>query len=192
MTNKRELPGGIIKEIKGGISAMEKLASDSFNAAYTEINGLKVQSFEKTPVPGHEALFATFDNAINKKITNRNLPALYVFEYENATGTRVFDTFSRYKQSQGSKPTPAVKINPPLHSPTLYIGKSETDVVGRLFVHFGYYPKSESGLQLIHWADEIDLIVNIKIWQFEPEFRNYLKVLEKPLNYEFNPLIGHL
>lgn len=192
MTNNKELPKRVIEELEGGISAMQKLAYNSFNANYTELIGLNVKSFEMPPIPGHEGLFTTFDDAINKIKANRKFPALYVFEYGNATGPEVFDAFNRYKQSQGSKPTPAVKKKPPFHSPTLYVGKSESDLVNRLFVHFGYYPKSESGLQLIHWAGEINLIVNIKIWQFETGLKNYLKVFEKPLHLEFKPLIGHL
>jgi len=73
----------------------------------------------------------------------------------------------------------------------LYIGKSEKPIDGRIVVHFGYYEKGVAGLQLVHWANDIGLKINLHVYEFvNKEIQPYLEVLEKLLFIQLKPLIG--
>lgn len=84
------------------------------------------------------------------------------------------------------------KRNIDFNTNTLYVGKVESGIWGRLAVHLGWgtSPKT-AGLQLLYWYDfekYKDLTFNYIV--FEKSMKYFVEVLEKELRNNLNPLIG--
>lgn len=64
-----------------------------------------------------------------------------------------------------------------------------TNIMGRINQHLGYYqqPKTQ-GLQLLHWAKELDMHITLYVVHFEENLGSLLYVLEKEVA---NRLIPH-
>jgi hypothetical protein len=73
----------------------------------------------------------------------------------------------------------------------LYVGKSEKPINGRIVVHFGYYEKVVAGLQLVYWGKDINLMVNVHVFEFiNREMNPYLETLEKLFYAQLKHIIG--
>lgn len=132
-----------------------------------------------------------------KGITN---PCIYMFELVSPNVEEVFKTYKAFADEQdkikgiGRRACSSVnnsflkKNNEPV---ILYVGKSEKPIDGRIVVHFGYYEKGVAGLQLVYWGQEIELKVNVHVFELlNKEMQPYLEAIEKLLFIEIKPIIG--
>jgi len=102
------------------------------------------------------------------------------FYYDNNLKYRRF--FSSYKSKNEND----------FSTQTLYVGKVENNLWGRLAVHSGWgtSPKT-AGLQLRYWYDFHsfgDLTFNYIV--FDNQLKYFVEVLEKELRNKLNPLLG--
>ncbi|MDM1521517.1 hypothetical protein [Myroides odoratimimus] len=132
-----------------------------------------------------------------KKIENN--PCLYVFTVENEISTNQLIESLKNFRDQTEKVTPSLKNKIPQNSKTLYVGKSNRLVWGRLITHLGFHtyknngdPKASinHGLQLYFWAKELLLQITYTVIEFDHSMKDILPLLEKQLAAELNPIIG--
>jgi hypothetical protein len=69
--------------------------------------------------------------------------------------------------------------------------KGLTNIMGRINQHLGYYkqPKTQ-GLQLLHWAKDLDLNIVLNVVHFNDELGSLLYVIEKGIAKELVPHCG--
>ncbi|MGS4347105.1 hypothetical protein ACKUSY_16250 [Myroides odoratus] len=129
----------------------------------------------------------------------QNNPCLYVFEIENEIPINQIIESLKHFGNQTEKVIPTIKTKIPENSKTLYVGKSNNRVWGRLITHLGFHthknkgnPKASinHGLQLYFWAKELLLQINFTVIEFEHDIKDVLPILEKQLATELKPIIG--
>ncbi|MCU0433295.1 MAG: hypothetical protein MUC87_07575 [Bacteroidia bacterium] len=118
-------------------------------------------------------------------------PCVYRIVWRNnLSQDDILKEFINYKNRKERK-TSAVKKNPQAFEQTLYVGKVEKDVCGRIMTHLGYYYNSETaGLQLVGWAKGINLQIAFHIWSFEQGMKDYVGLFERSLDKAYPSLIG--
>lgn len=126
-------------------------------------------------------------------------PCLYIFEIESETSANVIIENLKNFGNQTEKVIPKLKSKIPENSRTLYVGKVNSIVWGRLITHLGFHthknngnPKASinHGLQLHFWAKELSLQIKYTVIEFEHNMKDILPVLEKQLANKINPIIG--
>lgn len=126
-------------------------------------------------------------------------PCLYVFEIESETSTDLVINKIKEFGNRTEKVIPKIKPQIPTNSKTLYVGKVNNLVWGRLITHLGFHthknngnPKASinHGLQLYFWAKEISLNVKFTVIEFEPNMKDILPILENKLANKLRPIIG--
>ncbi len=137
---------------------------------------------------------------IFEKLENiQDNPCLYIFEIESETSTNVIIENLKNFGNQTEKVIPKLKSKIPENSRTLYVGKVNNIVWGRLITHLGFHthknngnPKASinHGLQLHFWAKELLLQIKYTVIEFEHDMKDILPVLEKQLANKLNPIIG--
>jgi len=67
-----------------------------------------------------------------------------------------------------------------------------THIVDRIKVHLGYVKSGKTqGLQLSHWAKNIDMNITLKVYEFPKDFRDlHLEAIEKIMAEELKPICG--
>lgn len=126
-------------------------------------------------------------------------PCLYVFEIESEVSTNIVIESLINFGNKTEKIIPKLKDKIPQNSKTLYVGKVNRLVWGRLITHLGFHTHKNKGiprasinhgLQLHFWAKELSLKINFTVIEFEDEMKDILPVLEKQLASKLNPIIG--
>lgn len=119
-------------------------------------------------------------------------PVVYWFEILSPTSTEIIrKLISEYKYSEGAKSVPALKLKYYRESKALYVGKVKRNFWGRVIQHLGYYNvKRTQGLQLYHWAKNIDLKVRLHAFEFEPEMEDLISVFELKFARMLKPITG--
>jgi hypothetical protein len=145
-------------------------------------------------------------------VENKNSPVLYWFSFDNDFNQQCevrehFKQFSsdnskmEYKKGEehflnnkliNRRAFSACKSKHDLNTKTLYVGKVEKNIWGRLAVHAGWgsSPKT-AGMQLRFWYDFKkygNLTFNYIV--LHNDLKYFVEVLEKELRNELNPLIG--
>jgi len=127
-------------------------------------------------------------------------PCVYVFELVSPEPNTVLLEYNNYLNDQRNSlcmrrscSSPSKLREGTIDRTTLYVGKSEKPIDGRIVVHFGYYEKGVAGLQLVHWANRIpDLTLNLHVFELiDRDLHPYLEVFEKLLFTQLRPLIGN-
>jgi len=127
-----------------------------------------------------------------KKLETITGPVVYWFEISSPTPSEeIRKRIFTYKFSKESKSVPALKSNYNNKSRALYVGKVKRKFWGRIIQHLGYYPvKRTQGLQLYHWARDIDLTLRLHAYEFETEMEDLVVVIELKLARHLNPITG--
>lgn len=74
---------------------------------------------------------------------------------------------------------------------TLYVGKVQSHIVGRIIQHLGYHTKLAShGLHLCEWAKEMRLKFKLHVIVLPKEVIGVEEIFEKELALKYEPLIG--
>lgn len=123
-------------------------------------------------------------------------PCVYYFEIISDISSQTI--VNSLVNSDGGGTKPAIKKKYPLESNILYVGKVKSVVWGRLIAHMGFHthkinPGIQSvahGLQLRNWAKELNIHLRFHVHTFEPEFAEYMDLIERKLAKELNPIIG--
>lgn len=184
-------------EIKAINSALSNyLESESKKNLQFNIDCSKLNNkFINEDIRHSEEFKAIFD----KLIEIQNCPCLYIFEIESDTTTN--EIIERLKNfgANTEKVIPKLKKIIPENSKTLYVGKVNKMLWGRLITHLGYHTLKNKGnrktsinhgLQLHYWAKELSLQLKFIVIPFEEDMKDILPVLEKKLANNLKPIIG--
>lgn len=141
--------------------------------------------------------FTQIFDALDKKINN----CIYWFEAEtnhHCNNLQVLLNENRELLSLNFRTVPVKNSN--TDSNILYVGIRRggqrkrdhlSNISGRIAIHLGYYDKgSTQGLQLIHWAKNVDCKIHLKVVEFEDLPNDYLNTIEKILAFKLKPLCG--
>lgn len=181
-------------------SKFDQLAQEVINEAETysfNIKDLPDLNNYKTNIRT-ELKFIEMFKSLDDKLNN----CLYWFEVESSihcTNLQILLNESRDALRINFRTVPAKNKN--LESNVLYVGIRRggqrkrdllSNISGRICIHLGYYDKgSTQGLQLIHWAKDVDCNINLKVVQFEALPNDYLNTIEKIIAFKLKPLCGH-
>src|SRR5690554_3963317 len=137
-----------------------------------------------------------FEN-LNTKINN----CIYWFETDtsdNCHSLQVLLNNNREMLNLNARTVPVKNTN--INTNVLYVGirrggqrKKDklSNISGRIIIHLGYYDKgSTQGLQLIHWAKNVDCKINLKVVEFEDLPNDYLNTIEKIIAFKLKPMCG--
>jgi hypothetical protein len=76
-------------------------------------------------------------------------------------------------------------------SKVLYVGKTSSDLKGRMVSHLGYHKKSDNhGLQLCHWAADLKLKLELNYICLSKELEGLTELFERELSKQLKPIIG--
>lgn len=133
-----------------------------------------------------------YDNNTERDLKICNYPCLYLIEIASIhTADDIRKKINNTDFFAGKRNFPKFYKQYDNNSKVLYIGKANAHVNWRLITHLGYLEKDWAhGLHLVHWAKEIELVLNFKIFRFEEEMRKYLSSFEKILADHYKPIIG--
>ena len=117
-------------------------------------------------------------------------PTLYWFEIVSKIENEVIiNSLRKYSREKDAKKTPVESKKSNDKSKILYVGKVKENFTRRFKQHLGEYPaKTTQGLQLQHWAKEIDLRLNY--FEFDENMKDLLAVFEIELANQLKPILG--
>lgn len=119
-------------------------------------------------------------------------PVVYWFEIiEPIDNDLIRQSLSHYKYSEGAKSVPALKSRYSRESTALYVGKVKRKFWGRVIQHLGYYHvKRTQGLQLYHWAKDLELKVRLHAYEFEQNMEDLVSIFELDFARKLKPITG--
>lgn len=119
-------------------------------------------------------------------------PAIYWFKIiSDVDNSTITNTFEQYKKQKESRPTPALNNYDHEDSRTLYVGKVQGCLWGRVIQHLGYHKDpTDHGLQLYHWSKSLPLILELHVIPVNDEMNHLLPSLETYFAKQLRPLIG--
>ena len=151
-------------------------------------------------VDGPTSYRKEYEKLIQPHLRGITNSCIYVFELVSPNINVVFDSYKSFVDIQDKTNSHCRRSCSSINSSfttrqnqpaILYVGKSEKPIDGRIVVHFGYYEKGVAGLQLVHWGKNINLIVNIYIFELlHPKMKPYLETIEKLFFAHLKPIIG--
>lgn len=103
---------------------------------------------------------------------------------KNKKGYRAVPTSNKYKHKNKTIYV-GVRRGSTAKKPTV------SNILGRINQHLGYYrqPKTQ-GLQLLHWAKDLDINISLHVVHFENKLGSLLYVIEKEVSKQLIPHCG--
>lgn len=127
-----------------------------------------------------------------KRLCEMKGPVLYWFEIlSDNTNDSIIVSLRGYKRLKDHRAIPYFKESYDRHTRILYVGKCKRDFYGRVIQHLGYFTTpTTQGLQLYHWAKDINLKVRIHAIEFPNEMEDIMPIVESFFAKQLHPLIG--
>ena len=127
-----------------------------------------------------------------KRLCEMKGPVLYWFEIlSDNTNDSIIASLRGYKRLKDHRAIPYFKESYDRHTRILYVGKCKRDFYGRVIQHLGYFTTPTiQGLQLYHWAKDINLKVRIHAIEFPNEMEDIMPIVESFFAKQLHPLIG--
>jgi hypothetical protein len=206
-TNNNQVVRNFNLKILEGLELLKSF-NDSASVNHLVINGIDISKFTVPKfqeggkfLGGPTAYRNEYEIYIQKHLKGIYNPCLYLFEIIEPDTKKIFKAYKLFSDKQDKvegaerRSCSAIRQNFNLDFDSaalkvLYIGKSEKPIDGRVVVHFGYYEKGVAGLQLVYWAKDIGLKLNLHVFELGQELQPYLEVLEKLLFVQLKPVIG--
>lgn len=117
-----------------------------------------------------------------------------VYWYEIASGisnTEIIGKLDEYKKQMEHRVIPVYRKNYNQETKILYVGKVKGQFYGRVIQHLGYHKQVQTqGLQLYHWAKNIDLKLKLHVIEFNNDMSDLVATVEQYFAKELNPLLG--
>ncbi|CAH0280672.1 hypothetical protein SRABI27_03765 [Pedobacter sp. Bi27] len=123
-------------------------------------------------------------------------PAVYWFEIiSDHTADQIRNSYIQHRETIGERKMPAIYKNYQQDSKILYVGKGNTNISGRMFLHLGYEPKQIhlQGLQLCHWdylSELKGLVLRLNIVYLPLNMTALTSVFEYHLAKTLKPILG--
>jgi hypothetical protein len=185
----------IMKSAQAGADAYLQIAKRN-NSLDKVIEGVRIRELSLNHLNANtenHRFWQAIDGGDRKALTN-TLPCLYAFEICDSSierNTEILSAYKAYKTNAAmSRNVSAAKSHSNLNTKYLYVGKVKHGINGRMANHLGYSNPKTGALQLIHWAAEINLVLNVHLQFLPPGTEDYLPPLEYLLAGELKPLLG--
>jgi len=173
----------IIKKADSLVSKAKALPGIHFEwQAPIEINCLEIQSFE----------FGISGTQFAALKVNRLSPAIYYFKLpDNARNLQIIDALETFK-SLKVRSCPKIDRKRASESMFLYCGSVRNNLHGRIVQHMGKGHKDTYALQLMHWASQLQLKLELHHALVNREFVDFTELIESALADRLAPLVGKL
>ncbi|MFN4254282.1 MAG: hypothetical protein ACK4Q5_04680 [Saprospiraceae bacterium] len=177
-----------------GINAFQKI-KETDGCKYRVVEKIKVSEMSLTHFfesLENQRFWRDLDDLGKLKQEVIERPCLYFFEILNASeerNRRIIETYQEYR-NQKTRNCSAVHNKPNFNTSTLYLGKVKHGINGRMIVHFGYGNYQTGGLQLVHWAQKLNLELNLHLFLLPNEAAEFVEPLEFLMSKKLMPLIG--
>lgn len=168
----------------------------------------KISTFHLSELPdsnnwqNHPNIDPTFKKHV-EKLNFYKGDCLYWFECDTKEDANIFnEALASYRNNKGKKGYRSVPTSNRYldKDKTIYVGVRRgntakkpklANVLGRINQHLGYYenPKTQ-GLQLLHWAKDLDMNITLYVVHFEYNLESLLYVLEKEMSKCLIPHCG--
>lgn len=126
-----------------------------------------------------------------RKVNELTGPIIYYFELADQTDRALIVAAIRQGEITSRRHFPTLKPYPTLLTNTLYVGKVEKNLTGRLVTHLGYNRTAGTqGLQLYYWAAQLGLPLRLHLYRFNEQMSPLLAFLETALAQHLRPLVG--
>ena len=123
-------------------------------------------------------------------VEHRTIPSVYYFKIVNQIPLHVIQhSFSNYKERK-IRNCSFIDKKRKENSTILYCGSVGKELHGRLVQHLGFGSAKTGGLQLIHWAKDLNLELEFHYAWLGQENRDYTVFIESALANHLDPLIG--
>lgn len=179
-----------------------KIASDFSEAtnAYSEndilINEIDCSKLDEIFIHQDIRYSEDFRDLFNQLEKIEEKPCVYFFEILSDISPKII--VESIEKSNGNGTKPAIKKIYSQESKILYVGKVKKTIWGRLIMHMGFHtnknkPGSQStahGLQLQHWAKELNLKLKFHVYAFDPQLADYMEIFEREFAKKLQPIIG--
>lgn len=140
-----------------------------------------------------ESLKQSFFTQLDLQKNINSKACLYFFECHNSSKYMIIEKYNEAKGNNiRSYSALAEKKSSDLadtHN-ILYVGKVKTGIGARLATHFGYANAQTGGLQLKHWAKDLDLKLTVHIIAFKENIDDFINPIELELTKSLRPIIG--
>ena len=123
---------------------------------------------------------------------SRHLPAIYYFKLlDNSENLKIIKALEDFKGLK-TRSCPKIDRKRSPDSIFLYCGSVRNNLHGRLVQHIGKGHKDTYALQLMHWACQLNLRLELHHALLDKEFVDFSELIESALADYLNPLVGKL
>ncbi len=125
----------------------------------------------------------------------KSFPGVYYFKILNGIdGQTIVKALKTYKL-QKTRSCPKIEDKRSKDSIYLYCGSvkgGKVDIKGRLIQHLGFSNKDTYSLQLIHWAKELNLLLEFNYSFLKVNQKRLTELVESSLSTALKPLVGKI
>lgn len=171
--------------------------------------GFKISTFHLSELPesnnweNHPNIDPVFKSHV-EKLDAYKKDCLYWFSCDDATKAKTLNNALNQYRTKNSK-LDDYRVVPTTNrhnsnTNIIYVGVRRgstaknpkcTNIIGRINQHLGYYKQRKTqGLQLLHWAKELDINITLHVVHFNDELGSLLYVIEKAIAKELVPHCG--
>ncbi len=120
----------------------------------------------------------------------KNKPTIYYFLIKNKIESKdIIHNLDLYKKTK-QRSCPKIDKKRSIESQYLYCGSIKKGVHGRLIQHLGFGSKNTYGLQLVHWAKKLNLVLEFNYCFIDPKYVEFTELIESSLALKIKPLVG--
>ncbi|NHB69605.1 hypothetical protein [Perlabentimonas gracilis] len=191
----------LIEATRRGYSFYQNIINNKFQPSILEINCKDLVDYDNSGKGEYdlpESLKISFFRGLDKllldneekSLTNKK-PCLYFLKFDAGLAESILAKYRNYRSIDNLRNKSSLKPNPNIDTNILYVGKVLSNVGARLSTHFGYASPKVGGLQLKHWARDMELKLKIHLIIFHEDIGNFINPLELEFTRLLKPLIGN-
>jgi len=119
-------------------------------------------------------------------------PAIYYFVIKNEITTKEIVAALQESKHKKERACPKIDKNRSLESKFLYCGSVKTNLQSRYIQHLGFGHSKTYSLQLLHWAKELDLVLEFHYAWLDAAHVEFTELVESALAMKIKPLVGKM
>jgi len=122
----------------------------------------------------------------------KDRPAVYFFLIKSEINSKaIVDALQVYKDKK-VRSCPKIDKKRSLDSKYLYCGSRKEGLHGRFIQHLGFGSKNTYGLQLAHWAQIPNFVLEYNYAWLDTDKAEYTELVESALAMKIKPLVGKI
>lgn len=173
--------------IKNIITVFQNIDVSNIKIESININCIELENYLDNDIRDSNQFREIF-----KQLLSIKNPVLYWFEIISpTTPIEIYEALENYKRKPNRRIIPVFKQKAVIESKILYVGKAKRDFWVRVIAHLGYIQGDRShGLQLYHWAKELNLNLKLHFCEFNNDMQDFIPLLEFSFASQYHPVIG--